>query len=239
MSAVIMFMAIRLCSFNCRGFKGSTADLATLAKSFDLICLQGTWLMDNELSLLNCAVPGMSGIGISATDSSARLLCGRPHGGVAFLWQKSLGYNAHYLYSGCNWCLAISLTDNKGDTLNVVKVMTLCCQDYDLVLIDGSLPASSYTFVSDVWHSTSWLDHCIGPQYILDMIDDCYIDSYNSDHYPLAVTISFPLLGTLKSHGFLHLSVFLNLTLERSPQLILSLSNRVLRAICAPSFVYL
>jgi len=41
--------------------------------------------MDNELSPLNCAVPGMSGIGISAVDSSASLLCGRPHGGVAFL----------------------------------------------------------------------------------------------------------------------------------------------------------
>jgi len=62
-------------------------------------------------------------------------------------------------------------------------------EDYDLVLIDGSLPTGSYTFVSNVWHSTSWLDHCIGPQYILNMINDCYIvqDSYNSDRYPLAV----------------------------------------------------
>jgi len=71
MSVIIMFMALRLCSFNCQSLKGSTTDLATLAKSFDLICLQETWLMDSELSLLNCAVPGMSGIGISAVDSSS------------------------------------------------------------------------------------------------------------------------------------------------------------------------
>jgi len=156
-----------------------------------------------------------------------------------------LGYNAHYLYSGYNyWCLAISLTDSKSNTLTVVNVYYPCdcygnvdknldylgktqafisdivgpyvilgdfncnplaskspCgkllndfnEDYDLVLIDGSLPAGSYTFVGDVWHSTSWLDHCRGPQYMLDMIDDCYIvqDSYDSDHYP----ISFPVLG--------------------------------------------
>ena len=75
---------------------------------------------------------GMSGIGISAVDSSADLLCGRPYGGVAFLWQKSLGYNIHYLYSGYNWCLAISLSDNKGNTLTVVNVYYPCCLLYTI-----------------------------------------------------------------------------------------------------------
>ena len=79
MSAIIMFMTLRLCSFNCRGLKGSTADLATYLNLLILFVYKKTWLMDNELSLLNCAVPGMSGIGISAVDSSASLLCGRPH----------------------------------------------------------------------------------------------------------------------------------------------------------------
>ena len=42
-------MTLRISSFNCRGLKGSTTDLTLLAQSFDIICLQETWLMPNEL----------------------------------------------------------------------------------------------------------------------------------------------------------------------------------------------
>jgi len=93
-------MVLKICSFNCRGLKGSFTDLAFFAKEFDVICLQETWLMPNELGLLIDVAPGLSGVGISAVDLSAGLLCGRPYGGVAFLWQKSLGYNLHCVYSG-------------------------------------------------------------------------------------------------------------------------------------------
>jgi len=84
-----MNMALRICSFNCRGLKGSVTDLTLLAKSFDIICVQETWLMGNELSLLNDIIPGMVGTGVSAVDSSAGLLCGRPYGDVALFYVKN------------------------------------------------------------------------------------------------------------------------------------------------------
>ena len=64
----------------------------------------------------------------------------------------------------------------------------------DFVMFDSCLPIDSYTYLSYAWHSTSWLDQCIGPKYLLDSLADCRIicDSFNSDHLPLSVSINIP-----------------------------------------------
>ena len=51
------------------------------------------------------------------------------------------------------------------------------------------------TFVSDVWHSTSWLDHCFTTKCLLDKIKDCWIvyDCFNSDHLHIAFSVNVPL----------------------------------------------
>jgi len=71
------------------------------------------------------------------------------------------------------------------------------------ITVDSLLPPSSHTFVSDVWHTTSWLDHCICPRNVFPLIDDCWIiyDSFNSDHLPLAFSINL-----LKNSGSTQLS---------------------------------
>jgi len=81
-------MTLKICSFNCRGIKGSVCKLAA---SVDILCLQETWLLPNELSILNAIIPDLSSSGVSAVKLSDGLLCGRPYGCIAILWQKSLG----------------------------------------------------------------------------------------------------------------------------------------------------
>ena len=78
-------MALNICSFNCRGLKGSVTDLSVLAKSFEIICLQETWLMPSDLGILNDIVPEMIGFGISGMDDKQDLHRGRPRGGVAIM----------------------------------------------------------------------------------------------------------------------------------------------------------
>ena len=71
------------------------------------------------------------------------------------------------------------------------KVLRDFIDDCDFALYDRCLPVDSYTFVNDAWHTTSWLDHCIGPRLLLGLVDHCEIlyDSYNSDHHPLMMTV--------------------------------------------------
>jgi len=245
-------MTLKICSFNCRGIKGSVCDLSKLTASVDILCLQETWLLPNELSILNGILPDMSGTGVSAVKLSDGLLCGRPYGGVAILWQKSLGYRVHCVNSDLDWCIAATVTDDDGNSFTVVNVYLPCdsyanidsyldylgkllafvsdiigpyiilgdfncnpndknspcgkilrefIDDCDFALYDRCLPVDSYTFVSDAWHTTSWLDHCIGPRLLLGLVDHCKIlyDSYNSDHYPLMVSVLMPDCNSVPS----------------------------------------
>jgi len=75
-----MALNIIKCSFNCRGLKGSVTDLSVLAKSFDIICLQETWLMPDDLGILNDIVPEMTGFSISGIDDKQDIRRFRPHG---------------------------------------------------------------------------------------------------------------------------------------------------------------
>jgi len=218
-------MHLRLTTFNCRGLKGSITDLVSLSKVSDIICLQETWLMSNELGILNDCVPGLSGVWCFCIDISSGLLRGRPYGGVAILWHKSLNYNIQSVYSGLDWLLAVTVSDDNHNLYNADiryldclgkigpymilgdfncnhspcgKVLNDHITDCDLTLIDCYLPSDSYTYISDAWHSSSWLDHCVAPKCVLSMLVDCKViyDSYNSDHFPLATTIDIHACNT-------------------------------------------
>jgi len=64
---------------SCKGHNGSITELVSFSKVSDIVCLHETWLMSNELGILNDVVPGLSGVGVSAVDISADLLCCRPY----------------------------------------------------------------------------------------------------------------------------------------------------------------
>jgi len=63
------------------------------------------------------------------------------------------------------------------------------------IMIDSSLPSDTYTFMSDAWNTTSWLDHCFATQYTASFITLCHVvyQSFNSDHLPIAFNIDVSL----------------------------------------------
>ena len=81
---------LQICSFNCHSLKNSLSEVSSVSDKNDLVFLQETWLAKFELPMLNTIHPDFLGLGTTAFDSSASLLCGRPYGGVAILWRKSL-----------------------------------------------------------------------------------------------------------------------------------------------------
>ena len=82
---------IQVSSFNCRNIKTSLPEVKRLCDSSDLLLLQETWLANDELHLLNTLDERFYGQGVSAMDTESQVLRGRPHGGLAVLWKKTLG----------------------------------------------------------------------------------------------------------------------------------------------------
>lgn len=82
--------SIRVCSFNCRSVKNSLVDVIRLCNGHDIVCLQEHWLLPNELNFLNSVHEDFYSIGASAVDITSDILIGRPYGGTAILYRKSL-----------------------------------------------------------------------------------------------------------------------------------------------------
>lgn len=82
--------AIKMYSFNCRSVKRSWECVKNLCQTGDVIALQETWLLPHDLALLATVDPDFSFTCKSAVDTSAGVLRGRPYGGVAILWRKSV-----------------------------------------------------------------------------------------------------------------------------------------------------
>lgn len=82
--------SLRITSFNCRGLKSSLKDIHEICNISDVVLLQETWLLPNELHLLSSVHPGFHARGISAVSIDDEVLRGRPYGGLAVLWRNSL-----------------------------------------------------------------------------------------------------------------------------------------------------
>lgn len=76
-------------TFNCKSAKRSSECIVDLCKSADIIALQETWLMPHELPTLGNLDKDFCATSKSAMDPGI-LLRGRPYGGVAILWRKSV-----------------------------------------------------------------------------------------------------------------------------------------------------
>ena len=81
---------LKVTSFNCNSFKSSIDAVQMLCKDNDILLLQETWLLENEIGMLNNVDDQFYGKGISSVDLSGAFLMGRPFGGLAFLYKKRL-----------------------------------------------------------------------------------------------------------------------------------------------------
>ncbi|KAL0850724.1 hypothetical protein ABMA28_006666 [Loxostege sticticalis] len=77
-------------SFNCKNVIRSVDCIRRLCDTADIVALQETWLLPHDISFLGTIDDNFAYTGVSAVDTSAGVLRGRPYGGVAILWRKSL-----------------------------------------------------------------------------------------------------------------------------------------------------
>ncbi len=84
-------LGLKVCSFNCKNAKTSSDELRKLQGDNDIIMLQETWLRQDESDVLSELSAEFYVKSVSGMDTSTGLISGRPYGGIAILWRKSLG----------------------------------------------------------------------------------------------------------------------------------------------------
>ena len=130
MFLVYQFNNLRVCSYNCRGIKTSIEEIQKLAEESDILLLQETWLFDFELTFLATIHEDFYGKGISSIDSESQGLVGRPHGGLAILWRKSLGKICKLVDFEDTRLMGIELCNEKDCNMLLINVyMPVCTQE--------------------------------------------------------------------------------------------------------------
>ena len=103
--------------------------------------------------------------------------------------------------STCIYVVGDQNADISDDNALFGNHLLQFCTEYGLILSSKALlPSNSYTYISEAWHSTSWLDHCISTVDAHDSLQSMHIN-YNlatTDHIPLSMSINvgnLPLLS--------------------------------------------
>ena len=121
------FSVFNIVSFNLHGLNSGLSQLQELCLDPDtyIIAVQEHWLTPNGLMALNNIHPDFSAFGISAMNYrlTSGIYRGRPFGGVAFLWRKSISDRIHVVSNDPQGrCLCIEL---KVDNNKVIKLITV------------------------------------------------------------------------------------------------------------------
>ena len=83
-------VTIKIACYNCKGLRSSVHEVKSIRETHDIMFLQETWLMPHNLCTLHSIHDSFYGDGVSAVHTENGILVGRPYGGVAILWRKSL-----------------------------------------------------------------------------------------------------------------------------------------------------
>ena len=103
---------LRICTYNCRSVKKSLPEVRRLCDSHDIVCIQEHWLLPSELDYLSNIHNDFYSVGSSAVDVTSDILVGRPYGGTAILYRKSL-------------CNLVSILPTTNSCVTGLKLLTV------------------------------------------------------------------------------------------------------------------
>ena len=124
---------IDIVTFNCRGFKERNYNyIWKLYEKCDFLLLQETWLYNCQVKNIVDVLPGSVCHAISSMDDSDNGRIGRPYGGVAIVWNRSLPFFLQPVQTINPRIAAIAITKNY----------------YKIILINVYMPTDSGTVAS-------------------------------------------------------------------------------------------
>ncbi len=153
-------MELKILSYNSTGLSDQTvAFIKELLdkENPDILLLQETWRIKSTMDKLGCIHSDYLPHGVPGTDEEKELLCGRPSGGVAILYKKSLSS-------------AISRVKPEREHKRLCGVI-MKCGDYDLLIMNVYMPNDTYSHTHvkdefmDVCDQIECMIHCSKPTF--------------------------------------------------------------------------
>ena len=133
---------LKICSFNMHGFNNGLSMTRSLCLSHDIILIQEHWLLNCDLDKLNLIDLNFTSTALSSMNTKAAegIISGRPFGGVAILWNKSLTKYINKIDSEDNSGKCLSMKLCLGTQVIILTCVYFPCNkpgnDY---IIDASL----------------------------------------------------------------------------------------------------
>ena len=193
---------VRIASFNCRGIKSSFIEVAELCSKCDIILLQETWLRHYELNLICNVHADFECRAWSVINDNSGLI-GRPYGGFAIMWRKSLNVKWLIKCTLVNDIIAVLDISNslrklylvniympiagdsieqKEEYLNMVNLLSntleKVCIDCNVVVLGNFNASSSNGYLSFLD------DFCYDEGFVIADMQRLYASSYTYEQYP-------------------------------------------------------
>ena len=130
-------MELVLSTFNCTGLnENRVAFLHEMLTSHcvDILLLQETWLLSSQLNKLSSIHPDFFSHGVSGMSDRSELIRGRPFGGVAILWHRSMAASVKPIKCKNNRLCAVLVTLDQRKML-LVNVY-LPCDNYSQSVVE-------------------------------------------------------------------------------------------------------
>ena len=125
-------MDIKLVTYNCRGAKSSIDAIRELCESHDVVLIQEHWLNKVELSILSKIHNDFNACGVSAMDDEIGIRVGRPYGGVAIMWRKSLGNKVNVKYLDDTRLIGLEVCTDETNLFIICAYLPTCKhENYD------------------------------------------------------------------------------------------------------------
>ncbi|XP_073959129.1 uncharacterized protein [Choristoneura fumiferana] len=122
-------MIYKFASFNCKNVKRSIDTVKKLCLTCDIVALQETWLLPDDIPYLSMIDDKFSATGTSAVDMSAGMLRGRPYGGVGLLWRSAAFQSVSVVRCDNPRVCAIKIVTNDRPIIVVSVYMPTDCRD--------------------------------------------------------------------------------------------------------------
>ena len=185
---------LKLTTFNCTGCKSSESYIGNiLCAKYHLIALQETWLLPHELARCDAIHPDFNRFATSAVDTGGRVLRGRPYGGLAWLWHKTLDSKVKPVVYGENRILGLRFnegnssilflnvympTQTKENNLEFLRILGKIASIIEESSEDGVCLMGDWNANIDTYYYKELMELCVDKSLVMVDVDKLPCNSY-------------------------------------------------------------
>ena len=135
-----MCTSLHVATYNCRGMRIHRR--STSVENFyindvlnrcDLLLLQETFMYKEDLPLLNSYHDEFHGTGEAVLSTSSGPHSGRPRGGVAIMWRKTVEFRITELKFNLDWVVGVQISYQDGSDISILCIyLPYCCDDNEV-----------------------------------------------------------------------------------------------------------